>query len=996
MADIGAVLRFINKVEGAADVTKLGSSLDSLAGKVKALGAAYLSVAGAQKAWDIAKQGAAINQTRESFERMNREIFKTPDLLAQMQQASRGTISELQLMEGLLKLTAGASTDLAQQFGQAAPQLLEIAKAANKLNPSLGDTAFLYDSISTGIKRASPLILDNLGIVVKVGEANEKYAASLGKSVEALTAEEKQIALLNATLEAGGRLIDQVGGNVDSATDSYAQLETAIKEAFDVFKSSTATAAADQMKNLAGTAGDVTEAFKEAADALGNIFGGALGKTAAEIVSWLLILEAIQNGSIGDIMNSSVPNDPNYTGLMSWLDRVRSGEISGDAMWDEFFGSSTTRQAINEFVTGGEEGVEVWDVVADKIRETRSNTDAAASAGRAAGYEYRMAAAAAKEMAIATGAAAEASRTVITPEMERWRMEERESGFDPLAAIRAERAQANQEYQQALAEMRNEQIKGFIEDLSRQGDSFNAMRQDASDAYAHIRNEVALTEEELAAMGFTTEEIASVMARQGEAMAEAFDVIRERAAEARRNFVELIDIMQEDVTAALVAPAHDASFVIGGPSGEQVSLMEEYQKHYEKAAEKAFDLANGIGTAGKSQEEVNKALEKANTEMAHYAALMEGMDMPATQFGTAHKEMALNIDVARRAFFDMLVEAGASQDAIDSYGIAIGRFSEEEAKAARITQELMIKQQQLAQMVAEGVISAEDAERHWQGFFNILQQRFREDREPVEVPVVPVPQEVDQEALNNFWQAEVKVTPEPEGVDQEELNNYWQAEVNVKPTVASGVPWEDTVGAGVSAPVTVDVTTETDDAYRDISAWFDGGGDRVANFNIKTVDEESGFEIFRTQVDEWIGAPHELAVTANTDTATTQIHEALEQFQQYEIQVVANVAVNQPYEGNPVDNPTTSGGRAMGGPVGYGKSYIVGEQGPELFVPWANGNIVPNHKMRGGGAGGGRSIVVQFGDMNFYGPASPQRVNDAMERATDKIIRAVERAGKVA
>ena len=26
-----------------------------------------------------------------------------------------------------------------------------------------------------------------------------------------------------------------------------------------------------------------------------------------------------------------------------------------------------------------------------------------------------------------------------------------------------------------------------------------------------------------------------------------------------------------------------------------------------------------------------------------------------------------------------------------------------------------------------------------------------------------------------------------------------------------------------------------------------------------------------------------------------------------------------------------------------GRAYLVGERGPELFVPWNNGNIVPNN-----------------------------------------------------
>ena len=45
-------------------------------------------------------------------------------------------------------------------------------------------------------------------------------------------------------------------------------------------------------------------------------------------------------------------------------------------------------------------------------------------------------------------------------------------------------------------------------------------------------------------------------------------------------------------------------------------------------------------------------------------------------------------------------------------------------------------------------------------------------------------------------------------------------------------------------------------------------------------------------------------------------------------------------------------GRASGGPVKGGSPYIVGEKGPELFVPGSSGSIVPNDAM------GGANIVV--------------------------------------
>jgi hypothetical protein len=39
------------------------------------------------------------------------------------------------------------------------------------------------------------------------------------------------------------------------------------------------------------------------------------------------------------------------------------------------------------------------------------------------------------------------------------------------------------------------------------------------------------------------------------------------------------------------------------------------------------------------------------------------------------------------------------------------------------------------------------------------------------------------------------------------------------------------------------------------------------------------------------------------------------------------------------------GGKANGGDVSDSNSYMVGERGPELFVPKTSGTIIPNHKL---------------------------------------------------
>lgn len=42
-------------------------------------------------------------------------------------------------------------------------------------------------------------------------------------------------------------------------------------------------------------------------------------------------------------------------------------------------------------------------------------------------------------------------------------------------------------------------------------------------------------------------------------------------------------------------------------------------------------------------------------------------------------------------------------------------------------------------------------------------------------------------------------------------------------------------------------------------------------------------------------------------------------------------------------------GKAAGGPVSGGRSYLVGERGPEIFTPSRSGGITPNHRMADGG-----------------------------------------------
>lgn len=57
--------------------------------------------------------------------------------------------------------------------------------------------------------------------------------------------------------------------------------------------------------------------------------------------------------------------------------------------------------------------------------------------------------------------------------------------------------------------------------------------------------------------------------------------------------------------------------------------------------------------------------------------------------------------------------------------------------------------------------------------------------------------------------------------------------------------------------------------------------------------------------------------------------------------------------------PPLPGFRAQGGSVNARSPYIVGEKGPELFVPGSSGAIVPNNKLAAAGEGGG-SVNITY------------------------------------
>lgn len=77
-------------------------------------------------------------------------------------------------------------------------------------------------------------------------------------------------------------------------------------------------------------------------------------------------------------------------------------------------------------------------------------------------------------------------------------------------------------------------------------------------------------------------------------------------------------------------------------------------------------------------------------------------------------------------------------------------------------------------------------------------------------------------------------------------------------------------------------------------------------------------------------------------------------------------------------------GRATGGPVAPGAAYVVGERGPELFVPTSSGRIETGG---GGGGGGARDVRVAI-TVNAAAASAPS----ALAQSSRQVARAVKAA----
>lgn len=164
----------------------VGPSLTAI-GSVLALGAAITSVANhaGQASASYERLEAGTNSLGAQFGLSANSIINSIDSVAQ------GTLSQTQILQQANQAMLLGVADTAEEF----ELLTKIAvDRGRKMGISMEKA---FSSIVLGVGRLSPLILDNLGIVIDAENTYKAYADTIGKTADTLTDFEKRQAILN-------------------------------------------------------------------------------------------------------------------------------------------------------------------------------------------------------------------------------------------------------------------------------------------------------------------------------------------------------------------------------------------------------------------------------------------------------------------------------------------------------------------------------------------------------------------------------------------------------------------------------------------------------------------------------------------------------------------------------------------------------------------------------------------------------------------------------
>lgn len=209
--------------------------------------------------------GAKLPGLQNSFGSLARGLGQDSQaMLSAMSAATKGLVADFDLMQSANKAMLLGLPVTTQTMG-------DLAKTATVLGRAMGiDATKALDDLITALGRSSPMILDNLGLTVKVAEANDAYAKKLHTTADALTPTQQKMAFYEAAMEAARAKTKELGDQTLTLSERVSSAWTSIGNVI-----TTTTGSINEGMGLVMSNGKAFLVFLENAKNFG--FGAALG-----------------------------------------------------------------------------------------------------------------------------------------------------------------------------------------------------------------------------------------------------------------------------------------------------------------------------------------------------------------------------------------------------------------------------------------------------------------------------------------------------------------------------------------------------------------------------------------------------------------------------------------------------------------------------------------------------------------------------------------------
>lgn len=184
-------------------VQKDVESLDRAVGTLNKIATLDLGLSGMQAAFstmqqisqaiaDTSQAGAQFDRLGGSFSNLASSMGSNGTaIISAIESVTQGTLSQSTIMQQ-------ANNAMLLGVAKSSDEFETLAKIAVDRGRAMGiSMEYAFESIVKGVGRLSPLILDNLGIVLDADKTYKDYAESIGKTADALTDAEKRAALIS-------------------------------------------------------------------------------------------------------------------------------------------------------------------------------------------------------------------------------------------------------------------------------------------------------------------------------------------------------------------------------------------------------------------------------------------------------------------------------------------------------------------------------------------------------------------------------------------------------------------------------------------------------------------------------------------------------------------------------------------------------------------------------------------------------------------------------